>query len=125
MGVTKDTKYNRIQFKWFTGTFEKFCDVFKSKETETNKYDFVHFSRVFYHTDSAKAFDRTWNHLLAKNGIMCAIGENEKGFWPMMMKFLANHKMEHEMFKCSGPNSTNYFLPGWIKQAYDKNWKYG
>lgn len=55
---------------------------------------------------------------------MCAVGEHEEAFWPKMMHFLAKYKMAHECFSCSGPVSQNYFLPGWIRQAREKNWRY-
>lgn len=122
--VSNNTKYSRINFKWFTGTFERFCDEFKSREYEPNKFDFVHFARCFYHIDSVKAFDYTYDHLLAKNGIMCGIGENDNSFWPKMMQFLANHKMEHDCFTVSGAVSQNYFLPGWLNLARARDWRY-
>lgn len=122
--VKDNPEYKQIQFRWYNGTFDKFCTDFRTRETEDNKFDFVHFVRVFYHIDSVKSFDRTYAHLLAKNGIMCAVGENEDAFWPRMMHFLADHKMEHECFTCSGPVSQNYFLPGWINQARERDWKY-
>merc|ERR1712150_238821 len=122
--VGEQPHFNRIQFKWHTATFEKFCDEFKGREKEENKFDFVHFVRCFYHIDSAKSFDRTYNHLLTKNGIMCGVGENENAFWPRMMHFLADHKIDHPCFQCSGPVSQNYFLPGWINLSLERGWKY-
>jgi len=122
--VTNNQDFKRIKFQWYNGFFEKFCDDFKQKEVEVNKFDFVHFVRVFYHIDSVKGLDRAYEHLLAKNGIMCAIGENENAFWPKMMHFLAAHKLEHECFTCSGPVSQNYFLPGWLQLARERDWRY-
>jgi hypothetical protein len=122
--VSNNPEYKQIRFKWFTGYFEKFCEDFKENEAEVNKFDFVHYVRCFYHINSVKAFDHTYNHLLANNGIMCGVGENENAFWPKMMQFLADHKMEHEGFTGSGPVSQNYFLPGWQQQARDRDWRY-
>jgi len=122
--VSERPEFRKVQFKWHTSVFEKFCEDFKQREYESNKFDFVHFVRVFYHFDSANAFDRTYNHLLARNGIMCGMGENENAFWPKMMYFLAKHKIDHDGFTGSGPVSQNYFLPGWLQLARDKNWKY-
>ena len=66
----------------------------------------------------------TYDHFLAKNGIVAVVGENEGAFWPKVMHFLADHKMTHECFTCSGPVSDAYFLPGWVSQANTKGWKY-
>jgi len=122
--VESKPEYRRVKFLWCTGTFDKFSYDFKPRENEDNKFDFVHFVRCFYHIDSVKTFDQTYNHLLAKDGIMCGIGENEDAFWPRMMHFLAERKMEHECFQCSGPVSQNYFLPGWHQLARDRDWRY-
>ena len=122
--VSQNPEYKKIEFKWYIGFFETFCDEFRHKEVELNKFDFVHFVSCFYHINSVKAFEETYNHLLASNGIMCAIGENKNAFWPKMMHFFADHQMENESFICSGPVSQNYFLPGWQQQARDRDWKY-
>ena len=94
--VSQNPEYNKIEFKWYTGFFETFCNEFKQEEIEINKFDFVHFVRCFYHINSAKAFDHTYYHLLAISGIMRGVGENDNAFWPKMMHFFADHKMEHE-----------------------------
>jgi len=123
--VEHKPEYQRIKFQWFTGTFDKFVNDFKPKaREEANKFHFVHFVRCFYHIDSRQSFDTTYNTLLAKGGVMCGVGENEDAFWPRMMHFLAEHKMEHECFTCSGPVSQNYFLPGWLQQCRERDWKY-
>ena len=55
---------------------------------------------------------------------MCAIGEGEESFWPYMMKFLDEQHMPHQRFLCSGANSQNYFLPGWLDQCRVRDWRY-
>lgn len=122
--VENKPEYKRIKFLWCTGTFDKFYNDFRFRECEENRFDFAHFVRCFYHIDSVKTFDETYNHLLTKGGIMCGVGENEDAFWPKMMHFLAEHKMEHECFSCSGPVSKNYFLPGWLDLARERDWRY-
>jgi len=122
--VENNPEYSRVKFQWCVGTFDKFCNEFRYRENEDNKFDFVHFVRCFYHIDSVKTFDQTYSHLLAKNGIMCGMGENEDAFWPKMMHFLNERKMEHECFVCSGPVSQNYFLPGWQQLARERDWRY-
>jgi len=123
--VEHKPEYQRVKFQWYTGTFDQFVNDFKSKATEeANKFQFVHFVRCFYHIDSRQTFDTTYKILLAKQGVMCGVGENEDAFWPRMMHFLAEHKMEHECFTCSGPVSKNYFLPGWLEQCRERDWRY-
>jgi len=123
--VAHKPEYARVTFKWFTGTFDQFVADFRPRAAqESSRFQFVHFVRCFYHIDSEKAFDTTYQTLLAQHGIMCGIGENEEAFWPRMMHFLASHKMEHECFTCSGPVSPNYFLPGWLAQCRVRDWRY-
>jgi len=122
--ATKNENFSKVTFKWFTGFFEDFLNEFSKTETEENKFDFVHFVRCFYHIDSVKGLDTTYDHFLAKNGIVAVVGENENAFWPKQMIFLNEHEMKHECFTCSGPVSQAYFLPGWISQATKKGWKY-
>jgi len=122
--VSEEPNYERVQFKWHTCTFDKFCDGFRQKTSESNTFDFVHFCRCFYHFDSVKAFDFTYDRLLARNGIMCGLGENENAFWPRMMHFLQKHNIEHEGFDGDQPVSQSYFLPGWLQLARDRNWRY-
>lgn len=123
--VENQPQYARVKFQWFTGTFEQFVADYKPKVTqEANRFQFVHFVRCFYHIDSRESFDTTYNTLLATQGVMCGVGENEDAFWPRMMHFLAEHKMEHECFTCSGPVSRNYFLPGWLDQCRERDWRY-
>ena len=71
-----------------------------------------------------KGLNVTYDHFVAKNGIVAVVGENKDAFWPKMMHFLADHEMTHECFTCSGPVSDAYFLPGWVSQATSKEWKF-
>ena len=123
--VTKDSSLAKVSFQWFNGFFEAFCDEFrKSTDIDSNRFDFAHYVRVFYHIDSVSALQTTYDELLAKDGIVAVVGENENAFWPRMMRFLAKHGMKHECFTCSGPVSDAYFLPGWKNQADVNGWKY-
>ncbi|XP_057294297.1 histamine N-methyltransferase B-like [Hydractinia symbiolongicarpus] len=122
--VTDKESYSKVKFNWFQGFYEDFLEEFKKTESEENKFDFAHFVRCFYHIDSVKGLDTTYQHFLAKNGIVAVVGENEDAFWPKNMLFLNDHGMKHECFTCSGPVSQAYFLPGWISQATEKGWKH-
>ena len=123
--VTKDPNLAKVNFKWYNGFFEPFCDEFrKSDDVDANRFDFAHYVRVFYHIDSESALKTTYDELLAKDGIVAVVGENEDAFWPRMMRFLHEHGMTHECFTCSGPVSDAYFLPGWKKQAESNGWKH-
>lgn len=121
--VTKDDNLSKVTFKWFTGFFEPFCDEFRKTASEETRFDFAHYVRVFYHIDSVSSLNTTYGELLAKNGIVAVVGENEGAFWPKNMMFLSEHEMKHECFTCSGPVSDAYFLSGWKAQVADKGWK--
>ena len=122
--VEERNEYERVQFKWYTGYFEQFCDEIKTRTSEADRFDLLHFVRAFYHIDSEKAFDYVYQNLLVRNGIMCAIGENGDSFWPKMMYSLADRQIEHKGFMGSGPVSKNYFLPGWLEQTRERKWTY-
>ena len=79
---------------------------------------------IFQYVSNILRLSLTSQELLAKDGIVAVVGENENAFWPRMMPFLAKHGMKHECFTCSGPVSEAYFLPGWKKQAESNGWKY-
>lgn len=120
----KDERLSKVTFKWYVGFFDAFCEEFIKEGDATKLFDFAHYVRVFYHIDSVSALSMTYDNLLAKDGIVAVVGENEGAFWPKNMIFLSDHGMKHECFTCSGPVSDAYFLPGWIKQAEEKKWKY-
>jgi len=122
--VTKDDNFSKVTFKWFVGFFDAFCEEFEKDQNEDKFFDFAHYVRVFYHIDSFASLNITYDQLLAKDGVVAVVGENKGAFWPKMMIFLSEHEMKHECFTCSGPVSEAYFLPGWKKQAEEKNWKH-
>ena len=122
--VIKDDSLSKVTFKWHVTTFDEFCDGFDKDSREDKGFDFAHYVRVFYHIDSISSLNVTYEKLLSKGGIVAVVGENEGAFWPKNMIFLSDHEMKHECFLCSGPVSDAYFLPGWKKQAEDKNWKH-
>jgi SAM-dependent methyltransferase len=121
--VAHKPEYNRVKFLWFTGSFDKFVADFRPRGG-SDKFDLVHFVRCFHHMDSRTVLETTYTTLLGKQGFMCAIGENEEAFWPRLMKFLAQQHTPHERFTCSGANSQNYFLPGWLDLCRIKDWRY-
>jgi len=122
--VEKRAEFKNVTFEWHVGFFEAFVEKFTSSATEDTKIDFAHFVRVFYHIDSYTALNTVYEKLLAKDGFVAVVGENENAFWPLMMIFLNDHNLKNECFLCSGPVSDAYFLPGWSKQAKDNGWKH-
>ena len=127
--VLRNEYYKKINFLWYHGGLGEFINKFTKEnegaiDEEERQYDFVHYARVFYYVDSVSALDKTYNILLRKHGFVAVVGENEGSFWSKMMVFLNDHEMFHEVFRCSGPVSMAYFLPGWISQAKKNKWKY-
>ena len=127
--VLRNDYYSKINFLWYHGGLEEFINKFTKenegvKDEEEQQYDFVHYARVFYYVDSVSALEKTYSILLRKYGFVAVVGENEGSFWPKIMVFLNDHEIYHQAFRCSGPVSMAYFLPGWISQAKKNKWKY-